>query len=138
MVVVTVFFSILNQREYHLVKNRKENCQPYQIRFEKKWKHSFLSVGGGCLSGCFRVVPMMPRDASLSDGCAEIVEISAEIVVEIPVWISHSPASKNKMLPKYDMFKLAISILVNCRVIANLFRVEKIAWCSLVKEYRLE
>ena len=46
MIVVTVFHSILNQMEFHLVQNRKENCHPrsYPIQCERKLKYSFLSV----------------------------------------------------------------------------------------------
>jgi len=47
MIMVTVFLSILNQIEFHLVQNRKENCHPprsYPIQCERKWKQSFLSV----------------------------------------------------------------------------------------------
>ena len=59
MIVVTVFLSISNQMEFHLVQNRKENCHHDQIpfnvkgklsprsdpiQFERKWKYSFLGV----------------------------------------------------------------------------------------------
>ena len=33
MIVVTVFLSILNQREFHLVQNRRENCHHDEIPF---------------------------------------------------------------------------------------------------------
>ena len=33
MIVVTVFLSILNQMEFHLVQNRKDNCQHDHIPF---------------------------------------------------------------------------------------------------------
>ena len=36
MIVVTVFLSILNQMEFHLVQNRKENCQHDHIPFNVK------------------------------------------------------------------------------------------------------
>ena len=36
MIVVTVYFSILNQMELHLVQNRKENCQHDHIPFNVK------------------------------------------------------------------------------------------------------
>ena len=36
MVVVTAFFSILNQMEFHLVQNRKENCHHDHIPFNLK------------------------------------------------------------------------------------------------------
>ena len=38
MIVVTVLLSILNQMEFHLVQNRKEN---YPIQFEMNWNTSF-------------------------------------------------------------------------------------------------
>ena len=36
MIVVTAFLSILNQREFHLVQNRKENCHHDHIPFNVK------------------------------------------------------------------------------------------------------
>ena len=39
--MVTVFLSILNQMEFHLVKNRKENCHHNHIPFDLK--------GNGCI-----------------------------------------------------------------------------------------
>ena len=36
MIVVTVFLSILNQIEFHLVQNRKENCYHDHIPFNMK------------------------------------------------------------------------------------------------------
>ena len=36
MFVVTVFFSILNQMEAHLVQNQKENCYHDHIPFDVK------------------------------------------------------------------------------------------------------
>ena len=36
MIVVTVFFSILNQMDFHLVQNRKENCHHDHIPFNVK------------------------------------------------------------------------------------------------------
>ena len=36
MIIVTVFFSIVNQMEFHLVQNRKENCQHDHISFNVK------------------------------------------------------------------------------------------------------
>ena len=45
MIVVTVFLSILNQTEFHLVQNRKEMSRRiYPIQCERKWKYSFLCV----------------------------------------------------------------------------------------------
>ena len=62
MILVTVFFSILNQMEFHFVQkieNRRENChhdhisfnmkgkqspRSYPIQYKRKWKHSILSV----------------------------------------------------------------------------------------------
>ena len=57
MIVVTVFLSILNQMEFPLVQNRKENCHHYRklkgklspVQFERKWNTSFLSVVGSKL-----------------------------------------------------------------------------------------
>ena len=45
---VTVFFSIWNQMDFHLVQIRKENCHHDHIPFnvERKWEYSFLSVRG--------------------------------------------------------------------------------------------
>ena len=46
MIVMTVFLSILNQMEFHLVRNLKENCHHDHIPFnEKENGNSFLSVG---------------------------------------------------------------------------------------------
>ena len=36
MIVVTVFFTIFNQMEFHLVQNRKENCHHDHIPFNLK------------------------------------------------------------------------------------------------------
>ena len=36
MIVVTIFFSILNQMQFHLVQNRKENCHHDHIPFNLK------------------------------------------------------------------------------------------------------
>ena len=36
MILVTVFLSILNQMEFYLVKNRKENCHHDHIPFNVK------------------------------------------------------------------------------------------------------
>ena len=36
MIVVIVFLSILNQMEFHLVQNRKENCHHDYIPFDVK------------------------------------------------------------------------------------------------------
>ena len=36
MIIVTVFHSILNQMEFHLVQNRKENCHHDHILFNVK------------------------------------------------------------------------------------------------------
>ena len=36
MITVTVFLSILNQMEFHLVENRKENCHRDHIPFNVK------------------------------------------------------------------------------------------------------
>ena len=36
MIIVTVFLSILNQIEFHLVQNRKENCHHDNIPFNSK------------------------------------------------------------------------------------------------------
>ena len=36
MIVVIVFLSILNQMDFHLVQNRKENCPHYHIPFNMK------------------------------------------------------------------------------------------------------
>ena len=36
MIVVTVFFPILNQQEFHLVQNQKENCLHDHIPFNLK------------------------------------------------------------------------------------------------------
>ena len=45
MIVVTVFLSISNQMEFHLVWNRKENCQHGHIPFNMKGNgNSFISV----------------------------------------------------------------------------------------------
>jgi len=46
MIVVTVFLSILNQMEFNLVQNRKENWHHDQIPFNLKGNgtYSFLSV----------------------------------------------------------------------------------------------
>ena len=40
MIVVTVFHSILNQMEIHLVQNRKESCHHDHIPFEVKGKEN--------------------------------------------------------------------------------------------------
>ena len=45
MIVVTVFLSILNQMEFHLVQNRKENCYHDHIPFDLKGNgHIVFSV----------------------------------------------------------------------------------------------
>ena len=36
MILVTVFLSILNEMEFHLVQNRKENCHHDHIPFNVK------------------------------------------------------------------------------------------------------
>ena len=45
MIVMTTFFSVLNQMEIHLVQNLKENCHHDHIPFNVKGegKYSFLS-----------------------------------------------------------------------------------------------
>ena len=47
MIVVTVFeFHLVDQIQFHLVQNLKENCRikSYRIQFERKLRYSFLSV----------------------------------------------------------------------------------------------
>ena len=43
MIVVTVFLSILNQMEFHLVQNRKENCNHDHIPFNLKGNGNIVS-----------------------------------------------------------------------------------------------
>ena len=47
MIMVTVFLSILNQMEFHLVQKSKGELSPrsFPIQCERKWNSSFLSVG---------------------------------------------------------------------------------------------
>ena len=47
--MATVFLSILNQMEFNLVQNRKENCHHDHIPFSEKY--SFLSVGNSLADG---------------------------------------------------------------------------------------
>ena len=50
MIVATVFLSILNQMEFHLVQNRKENCPHDHIPFNVKGNGNIVfSVHGACL-----------------------------------------------------------------------------------------
>ena len=42
MIVVTVFPSILNQMDLHLVQNRKENCHHHHIPFNVKGKGNIV------------------------------------------------------------------------------------------------
>ena len=42
MIVVTVCLSILNQMEFHLVQNRKENCHHNHIPFNVKGKENII------------------------------------------------------------------------------------------------
>ena len=42
MIVVTAFFSILNQMEIHLVQNRKDNCHHDHIPFNVKGNGSIV------------------------------------------------------------------------------------------------
>ena len=44
--MVTVFLSILNQMEIHLVQIERKilSLRSYPIQCERKWKHSFLSA----------------------------------------------------------------------------------------------
>ena len=44
MIVVTVFLSVLNQMEIHLVQNQKENYHHDHTPFNVKGKYSFLSA----------------------------------------------------------------------------------------------
>ena len=46
MIVVTVFLSILNQMDFHLVQKSKGKLSPrsYPIQCERKWNTSFVSV----------------------------------------------------------------------------------------------
>jgi len=52
IIVVTVFLSILNQMEIHLVQNRKEICHHDHIPFNMKWNRNIvLSVLWACRVG---------------------------------------------------------------------------------------
>ena len=54
IIVVTVFLLILNQMEFHLVQNRKENCHHDHIPFNVKGNGNVvLPVGGLQTRKCF-------------------------------------------------------------------------------------
>ena len=60
MIVVTVFLPILNQIEFHLVQNRKENCHHYHIPFNVKGNGNIVfSVYVGYICG-YRILPNQP------------------------------------------------------------------------------
>ena len=81
MIVVTVFLSILNQMEVHLVQNRKENCHHDHIPFNMKGNGNIVFpayLRAPLLNPSMRycrefrgVSGPRERDASLSDSCAQ-------------------------------------------------------------------
>ena len=60
MIVVTVFFSILNQMEFHLVQKIEEKLSPrsYPIQRERNGKYSFLSVRRNVQTSYFNPVKL--------------------------------------------------------------------------------
>ena len=88
MIVVTVFLSILNQMEFHLVQNIKETA----IQFERKSKYSFGSVRRVYTEMCRHVTARAPLKATARGrawrqiACTREVRVDATYYVRIETW----------------------------------------------------